>query len=166
MSRENTVLNMIFYIILSAFFIYIFVKEKKIVALIDKKRTIVEDKLVNKLSLKGKFSEKILRKTIKLIESLGSALVLVLIIQKFYIGNFLVPTGSMVPTIVPKDRLFGNMVIYKFKAPEREDIIVFKEPIEDKVLYTKRLMALPGEKVQIKYNKLFINGQKISEREY
>ncbi|MGL6066161.1 MAG: signal peptidase I [Cetobacterium sp.] len=166
MSRENTVLNMIFYIILSAFFIYIFVKEKKIVALIDKKRTIVEDKLVNKLSLKGKFSEKILRKTIKLIESLGSALVLVLIIQKFYIGNFLVPTGSMVPTIVPKDRLFGNMVIYKFKAPEREDIIVFKEPIEDKVLYTKRLMALPGEKVQIKYNRLFINGQKISEREY
>lgn len=166
MSRENIILNTIFYVILTAFFIYIFVKEKKIVAKIDKKRTIFEDYLVNKFNLNGKTSEKILRKTIKLVESLGSALILVLIIQKFYIGNFLVPTGSMIPTIVPKDRLFGNMVVYNFKAPEREDIIVFKEPIEDKVLYTKRLMGLPGEKVQIKYDRLFIEGKKISDREY
>ena len=166
MSRENIILNTIFYVILTAFFIYIFVKEKKIVAKIDKKRTIFEDYLVNKFRLNGKTSEKILRKIIKLVESLGSALILVLIIQKFYIGNFLVPTGSMIPTIIPKDRLFGNMVVYNFKAPEREDIIVFKEPIEDKVLYTKRLMGLPGEKVQIKYDKLFINGEKISDREY
>lgn len=166
MSRENIILNTIFYVILTAFFIYIFVKEKKIVAKIDKKRTIFEDYLVNKFNLNGKTSEKVLRKTIKLVESLGSALILVLIIQKFYIGNFLVPTGSMIPTIIPKDRLFGNMVVYNFKAPEREDIIVFKEPIEDKVLYTKRLMGLPGEKVQIKYDRLFIDGKKISEREY
>lgn len=166
MSREKIILNTIFYVILTAFFIYIFVKEKKIVAKIDKKRTIFEDYLVNKFNLNGKTSEKILRKTIKLVESLGSALILVLIIQKFYIGNFLVPTGSMIPTIVPKDRLFGNMVVYNFKAPEREDIIVFKEPIEDKVLYTKRLMGLPGEKVQIKYDRLFIDGKKISDREY
>lgn len=166
MSRENIILNTIFYVILTAFFIYIFVKEKKIVAKIDKKRTIFEDYLVNKFNLNGKTSEKILRKIIKLVESLGSALILVLIIQKFYIGNFLVPTGSMIPTIVPKDRLFGNMVVYNFKAPEREDIIVFKEPIEDKVLYTKRLMGLPGEKVQIKYERLFIDGKKISDREY
>ena len=166
MSRENIILNTIFYVILTAFFIYIFVKEKKIVAKIDKKRTIFEDYLVNKFNLNGKTSEKILRKIIKLVESLGSALILVLIIQKFYIGNFLVPTGSMITTIVPKDRLFGNMVVYNFKAPEREDIIVFKEPIEDKVLYTKRLMGLPGEKVQIKYDRLFIDGKKISDREY
>lgn len=166
MGREHIILNTIFYIILTSFFIYIFVKEKKIVAKIDKKRTIFENYLVNKFNLNGKTSEKVLRKTIKLVESLGSALILVLIIQKFYIGNFLVPTGSMIPTIVPKDRLFGNMVVYNFKAPEREDIIVFKEPIEDKVLYTKRLMGLPGEKVQIKYDRLFINGKKISDREY
>ncbi len=166
MNRENIILNTIFYVILTAFYIYIFIKEKKIVAKIDKKRTIFENYLVNKFNLSGKKSEKVLRKTIKLVESLGSALILVLIIQKFYIGNFLVPTGSMIPTIVPKDRLFGNMVIYNFKAPKREDIIVFKEPIEDKVLYTKRLMGLPGEKVQIKYDRLFIDGKKVSDREY
>lgn len=166
MARENIIFNTIFYIILTAFFIYIFLNEKKIVEKINKKRVILEDWIVNKLNISGKKSEKILRKVIKLVESLGSALILVLIIQKFYIGNFLVPTGSMIPTIVPKDRLFGNMVIYNFKAPEREDIIVFQEPIEDKVLYTKRLMGLPGETVQIKYDRLFVDGKKISDREY
>lgn len=166
MDRDHIVLNSIFYICLTAFFLYIFIKEKYLVAKIDKKRTVLEDKLVNKFKIQGKTSEKILRKIIKLIESLGTALILVLIIQKFYIGNFLVPTGSMIPTIVPRDRLFGNMFIYSFKAPKREDIIVFKEPIENKVLYTKRLMGLPGEKVQIKYDRLFVNGKKISDREY
>lgn len=166
MDREHIIFNSIFYICLTSFFLYIFIKEKAIVAKIDKKRIAFEDKVVSKLKIQGKASEKIFRKVIKLVESLGTALILVLIIQKFYIGNFLVPTGSMIPTIVPKDRLFGNMFIYSFKAPKREDIIVFKEPIENKVLYTKRLMGLPGESVQIKYDRLFINGKKVSDREY
>ena len=82
------------------------------------------------------------------------------------LGNFLVPTGSMEPTIMPKDRLFGNMVVYKFRKPERNEIIVFKEPIQNKVLYTKRVMGLPGEKVALKDNHLYINDQKLDIREY
>lgn len=166
MDRQHIIFNGIFYTCLTLIFLYIFIREKAIVAKIDKKRKIFEDKVVDKLKIQGKTSEKVLRKIIKLVESLGSALILVLIIQKFYIGNFLVPTGSMIPTIIPRDRLFGNMFIYAFKAPKREDIIVFKEPIENKVLYTKRLMGLPGETVQIKYDRLFVNGKKISDREY
>lgn len=166
MSRENFVINFIFYTILTIFFILIFVNEKKIVKIINEKRTRFEDKVILKFNIKNKTLENTIRKTIKIIESLGSAIILVLIIQKFYIGNFLVPTGSMIPTIEPRDRLFGNMAIYSFKTPKREDIIVFKEPIENKVLYTKRLMGLPGEKVKIKYDRLFVNGEKISNREY
>ena len=45
MSRENIILNTVFYVILTAFFIYIFVREKKIVAKIDEKRKILEDYL-------------------------------------------------------------------------------------------------------------------------
>ena len=78
----------------------------------------------------------------------------------------MVPTGSMIPTIIPKDRLFGNMMIYKFMEPSREDIIVFKEPVENKVLYTKRLMGLPGETVEIDGERLVIDGNQIAERRY
>ena len=74
------------------------------------------------------------------------------------------PTGSMEPTIMPKDRLFGNMVVYKFRKPERNEIIVFKEPIQNKVLYTKRVMGLPGEKVFLKDNHLYVNDEKINIR--
>ncbi|MGL6023287.1 MAG: signal peptidase I, partial [Cetobacterium sp.] len=74
--------------------------------------------------------------------------------------------GSMIPEIIPKDRLFGNMVIYKFSKPEREDIIVFKEPIQNKVLYTKRAMGLPGEQIEIKNEKLYIDSKEITTRRY
>ena len=114
----------------------------------------------------GTSSGNILKKTISIVESIGTALILVLIIQKIYLGNFLVPTGSMEPTIMPKDRLFGNMVVYKFRKPERNEIIVFKEPIQNKVLYTKRVMGLPGEKIALKDNHLYVNGERIDLREY
>lgn len=166
MSREHIFLNSIFYFILTLFFIYIFVKEKKIVKKIDEIRGKFETKIIKKFSWENTTKEKKFRKISKFVESLCSALVLVLIIQKFYLGNFVVPTGSMMNTIMPGDRLFGNMFIYEFKKPKRGDIVVFKEPMTNKDLYTKRLMGLPGEIVQIKYDQLFVNGEKVSDREY
>ncbi|MBC2856381.1 signal peptidase I [Cetobacterium sp. 2A] len=166
MSRENFIFNTIFYVILTSFFIYIFVREKYLVAKIKIYKDRFSEWLIKKLKVEGKTLSNVIRKTVNFVESIGTALILVLIIQKFYLGNFLVPTGSMIPTIIPKDRLFGNMVIYKFKEPKREDIIVFQEPIQNKVLYTKRAMGLPGEEVNIKYGYLYINGNKIAERHY
>lgn len=122
--------------------------------------------IIEKWGIKSEGGAKVVKTTVHWVETLGTALILVLIIQRFYIGNFMVPTGSMIPTIIPKDRLFGNMVIYKFRKPQREEIVVFKEPIQNKVLYTKRLMGLPGEKVQIKNDKLYINNTEITTRNY
>lgn len=166
MSREHLILNGIFYVILTAFFIYIFVREKYLVSKIKIYRDKFSDWLIKILKVQGKPLDKGIRKTVNFVESLGTALILVLIIQKFYLGNFLVPTGSMIPTIMPKDRLFGNMMIYEFSMPKRGDIIVFKEPIQNKVLYTKRVMGLPGESVEIKYGHLYVNGKQISDRHY
>ncbi|MGL4687903.1 MAG: signal peptidase I, partial [Fusobacteriaceae bacterium] len=139
---------------------------KELVKKIAIKKDIFSDYLINKLGIKKDKIKYVIKKIIHYTETIGTALILVLVIQKFYLGNFLVPTGSMIPTIIPKDRLFGNMVIYKFFKPKREDIIVFKEPIQNKVLYTKRLMGLPGEKVEIKNGGLYINDTLIQERGY
>lgn len=166
MEKSKIILNGIFYVILTAVFVYIFVKEKALTDTIKIYRDKFADKVIMVLNIKGKVLSKGIRATINLVETLGTALILVLVIQKFYLGNFLVPTGSMIPTIMPKDRLFGNMLIYKFRKPQREEIIVFKEPIQNKVLYTKRVMGLPGETVNIKNNHLFVNGEEIITREY
>jgi len=166
METKQIIINGIFYIILTTFFAVLWLQEKKIVGKIKVYRENFANGIIKKFNIKSEKIQKGLKKTINFTESIGSALILVLIIQKFYLGNFLVPTGSMIPTIIPKDRLFGNMVIYKFTEPDREDIIVFKEPVENKVLYTKRLMGLPGETVEIDGEKLIINGEKITDRRY
>lgn len=164
--KQNILFYTIFYILLTSLFIYLFVYEKKI----NKKTSEQLDKFSNSIILffkiKNNLIKKFIKKIIYLLESFGTAIIIVLIIQRFYIGNFLVPTGSMEPTIMPKDRLFGNMVSYKFRKPLREEIIVFKEPLENKVLYTKRLMGMPGEKIKIENGSLIVNNIKISKRYY
>lgn len=166
MDKSRLILNTIFYIFVTIVFIILFIKEKQIGEFIKNHRDKFSDNLIEKLGWTGKNSGVILKKVIAFVESIGTALILVLIIQKIYLGNFLVPTGSMEPTIMPKDRLFGNMVVYKFRKPERNEIIVFKEPIQNKVLYTKRIMGLPGEKVALKNNHLYVNDERIDLREY
>lgn len=166
MSRENFIFNIIFYIILSLFFLYLFVKEKTLSAKIKSMIENFSENICDSLGIVEEKKRKNIASVLNGIESIITAIVLVLIIQRFYLGNFMVPTGSMEPTIMPKDRLFGNMVSYKFRAPKREEIVVFKEPIQNKVLYTKRIMGLPGENVCIKDNYLYINNNKIESRNY
>ena len=78
------------------------------------------------------------------------AVVLVLLIQTFYIGNYVIPTGSMEETIKIKDRVFANMVKYKFTSPKVNDIVAFKEPMTNKLMFTKRLVGVAGQTLQIK----------------
>ena len=166
MTREHIFLNGIFYLILTAFFAYIFIKEKYLVSKIEKYRNKVSEKIIGIFGIEKQGAKTVVHKVVNGCEAIFTAVVLVLVIQRFYIGNFVVPTGSMIPTIIPKDRLFGNMVIYKFKAPKREDIVVFKEPVENKVLYTKRVMGLPGEKITIRNSHLYVDGKESATRKY
>ena len=162
----KTIFYGIFYFFLTLFFIYIFTKEKDLAKKFDAHR----EKFVNKISKKYNMTSekkiKYLKKTLYYIETIGTALILVVVIQRFYIGNFKIPTGSMIPTIEVGDRVFADMVSYKFTSPKRNSIIVFKEPIQDKVLYTKRAMGLPGERIKIENDTLYINGEKTDFRRY
>ncbi len=156
----------IFYFILTIFFVYIFVREKELGKKIAKYREKFSNKLINFFKVEKEKNKSRIRKTVNIMETILTAIVLVFLIQRFYIGNFKIPTGSMIPTIEVDDRLFGNMVLYKFTSPKRNDIVIFKEPIRDKVLFTKRIMALPGEEVSFENNKLFINRKEIDLRDY
>lgn len=157
----KTILYGIFYFFLTLFFAYIFIKEKDLAKKFDAHR----EKFVNKIT-ENENSAKYTKKILYYVETIGTALILVVIIQRFYIGNFKIPTGSMIPTIQVGDRVFADMVSYKFTGPKRNNIIVFKEPIENKVLYTKRAMGLPGETVKIQDGILYINGEATNFRQY
>ena len=157
----KTIFYGVFYFFLTLFFAYIFIKEKDLAKKFDAHR----EKFVNKI-VKNENKAKYYKKILYYVETIGTALILVVIIQRFYIGNFKIPTGSMIPTIEVGDRVFADMVSYKFTGPKRNSIIVFKEPIENKVLYTKRAMGLPGETVKIQDGTLYINGEATNFRQY
>lgn len=74
--------------------------------------------------------------------------------------NALIPTGSMEGTIHPGDRVIGSRLAYSEKDPERFDVVVFKYPDDESILYVKRIVGLPGDVVDIKNGKVYINGNK------
>ncbi|MBS9784511.1 MAG: signal peptidase I [Oceanivirga sp.] len=114
----------------------------------------------------------ILLDNVKLQENMRSifngifVIVLIFIVQNYYFGNYIIPTQSMEKTILVGDRIFSNNVIYKFKNIELNDIISFDEPLEDKVLYTKRITGVAGTTFEVKDNLVYSNDKKISDRNY
>lgn len=69
--------------------------------------------------------------------------------------------SSMEPTLSNADNLIVDKITYRFRDPERFDIIVF--PFDDDTYYIKRIIGLPGETVQIIDGYVYINGELLDE---
>jgi signal peptidase I len=78
-----------------------------------------------------------------------------------------IPSGSMLPTLQINDRLIIDKVSYRFANPVRGDIVVFNPPdkLGSKDAYIKRLIGLPGDRVEVKDGgTVYINGKAIAEK--
>lgn len=110
------------------------------------------------------------------IVSIFWAVLIAVIFRTFLFEPFKIPSGSMIPTLQVGDYLFVSKYSYGFSKysfpfglgpfngrimhsePERGDIIVFKGVKDPQTFYIKRLIGLPGDKIQMKYGLLHING--------
>ena len=117
----------------------------------------VEERISKEKRKKSTFGKALTR-----IDNALLAVILVAVIQMFYIGNYVIPTGSMEPTILVKDRVFTNMVKYHFSKPKIGQIIAFKEPMENKLMFTKRIVGAAGDTLQIAKGKMTITEFKIA----
>lgn len=72
---------------------------------------------------------------------------------------------SMMPTLQNGDNLLVDKLTYRFRDPERYEIVVFPYKYEENVYYIKRIIGLPGETVQIIDGYVYINGEKL-EKDY
>ncbi|WP_068268188.1 signal peptidase I [Caviibacter abscessus] len=88
------------------------------------------------------------------------------IIQLHYLGNYIIPTQSMEPTIQVQDRIFSNNILYKFKSPMLNDIISFSEPLDNKVMYTKRITGVAGTVFKIENDRVYSDNKLINDRYY
>lgn len=88
----------------------------------------------------------------------AAAILAALFIKNYLIINADVPTGSMENTIMPGDRFVGNRLAYIKSGANRGDIVVFRYPDNEKEIYVKRVIGLPGETVVIDNGKIYIDG--------
>lgn len=107
------------------------------------------------------------------------AVLLALVIRVFAYEPFSIPSGSMIPTLLIGDYLFVSKFSYGYSRhslpwslpiidgrimagqPERGDVVVFKLPADNKTDYIKRVIGLPGDKIQVKGGILHINSKPV-----
>jgi len=104
-------------------------------------------------------------------ESIIIALILALLIRAFVVQAFKIPSGSMEDTLLIGDHLlvskfiygtkipFTDKVVLKIRDPKRGDVVVFEYPEDPRKDFIKRIIGLPGDVVEGKDKKLYVNGQ-------
>ena len=109
------------------------------------------------------------------VESILIAFVLAMVIRTFVVQAFKIPTGSMRPTLIEGDRILVNKFIYgakipftpihfpQMRAPQRGDVVVFIYPQDTRRDFIKRMIAGPGETVEINSGVLYIDGKPLEE---
>lgn len=83
--------------------------------------------------------------------------VAVFFVNKYVTQRNVVDGDSMYPTLHDKDCVMIDKLSYRFHEPERFDIIVFPYNEEERIFYIKRIIALPGETVQIINGEIYVN---------
>lgn len=108
------------------------------------------------------------------IEAILVAIVIALFIRTFVVQAFKIPSGSMKQTLQIGDHILVNKFIYgvkipylrktiiPFKDPRRGDIVVFKYPVDPSKDFIKRVIGIPGDVVEIREKKLYLNGQRVN----
>jgi signal peptidase I len=97
-----------------------------------------------------------------LIEAAVLALVLFLVLQ-FALQNTIVEGSSMEPNFVDREWLLVSKIAYRIGEPQRGDVIVFHSPEEPEKDFIKRLIAFPGERVEMREGRTLIDGQPLDE---
>jgi len=112
-------------------------------------------------------------------KTLAAAVVIAILIRAFAYEPFNIPSASMVPTLLVGDYLFVSKAAYGYSryslpwgifpfegrvfesAPQRGDVVVFREPADTSVDFIKRLIGLPGDRIQMIDGVLHINGEAV-----
>jgi len=95
--------------------------------------------------------------------SIVIAVVLALFIRHFIVELYIVDGPSMRPTLQSQERLVVNKFIYRFRPPERGEILIFRYPRDPSRDFIKRVIAIPGDTIEIQGSRVFVNDQILNE---
>lgn len=103
-------------------------------------------------SQKNKFSfgATILSGILEIAQVVSVSLIIVLIIKYYLIQPFMIKGNSMEPNFHDGNYVVADEISYRFREPERGEVIVFHFPVDEKQYFIKRIIGLPGETIEIK----------------
>lgn len=105
--------------------------------------------------------------------SLAVAVLIALSIRWALVEAYVIPSGSMLPTLLIRDHIFVNKLVYgvrypftkswlvQFGTPKRGEVIVFRNPKQPDVFFIKRVIGLPGDRISYIKSRLYINDQPV-----
>ncbi|MDQ7842799.1 MAG: signal peptidase I [Armatimonadota bacterium] len=85
-------------------------------------------------------------------------LIMVSVAQAFQVEQY-----SMEPTLLPHDRVLVDKFLHRLRQPRRGDVIVLRYPLNPERNYIKRIVALPGDRLELREGRLFINNMPVAE---
>ncbi|MEW6046971.1 MAG: signal peptidase I [Bacillota bacterium] len=100
---------------------------------------------------------------LELVEAVGLATILAVLIIAFVAQSFLVQGQSMEPTLHNGERLLVDKLSYRFRAPRRGEIVVFRVPTDPSRKFIKRIIGVPGDVIEFQGGKVVLNGQVLHE---
>jgi len=95
--------------------------------------------------------------------SIVMAVALALFVRYFIVELYIVDGPSMRPTLESEERLVVNKFIYRFRPPERGEILIFRYPRDPSRDFIKRVIAIPGDTIEIQGSRVLVNGQILNE---
>ncbi|MFZ5824249.1 MAG: signal peptidase I [Bacillota bacterium] len=103
------------------------------------------------------------RPYVSFLKDIALGVVLWFVITQFVGEARQIPSGSMEPTIQIGDRVWTDKLFLRFGEIQRGDIVVFSPPEPSEYPYIKRVIAVPGDTVEVKGGKVIINGSPVAE---
>ncbi len=97
------------------------------------------------------------------LETGASTLLIFLLVESFVMQGYRVYGSCMEPNLRTGERLLGNKLAYQLGDIRRGDIVVFRPPHNPTTSFIKRVVALPGEVIRIRDNRVYINGRHLDE---
>ncbi len=105
------------------------------------------------------------------VKSIGLAVLIALLFRSVIVEPYSIPSGSMIPTIVPGDKIFVQKFSYGIRlplvhkyliqtsTPERGDVVVFIFPGDNSTDFIKRIVGIPGDQIRFENGNIYINDQ-------